>query len=599
MNRSSFNCAASAAALLLLAGTAFGQAQGGTPIALAGAGQNGQYGPGLGANVFSATSFSGNGRVSVIDRNGDVVMIGAYAGGAGVWRRMAGAPANSNIALSGQPLPAPASSGTFNPSLTWASPFIDNSGNAMFWHQIAGNPSQINGFTSDGGDFRVSTTGAANFATRGANSGGSLPPPGGFGRPLPTDRTANPATQPQFTTVQSMMLMNRSGATLLNASWNETTGGGNGLYLGAAATGTYDTLTPIFLRGDLVDAPGYTGMAGDFVGGTPAFNDNGRAAFTLDVQSGTGTPVRTSSQNRGLTTNRSGSLEMLVLAATAPSWVPSGTILTSFGSISPSMNNANQIAMGMNLATGTGGVTAANDSIIGRFNVDNSVSLLREQANSGRQTAGGNNVLLGNLGTPLISHNGVIFAVSTGNSDSAGNSLTTATGSSALYNWSPETGTRVFALTGDTAPGTGGGQFTSFSATSRALNGNDQIAFIANLITTAGNPGGVTTSNDLCLYATDVAGNLILIAREGFALPGDPVAGRTVTAITMCTGINNTASNGEDGHGTCFNDAGQLVFNVTFSDTNTGVFVANVAPTPGAAAVLGLGALAGFRRRRV
>jgi MYXO-CTERM domain-containing protein len=124
------------------------------------------------------------------------------------------------------------------------------------------------------------------------------------------------------------------------------------------------------------------------------------------------------------------------------------------------------------------------------------------------------------------------------------------------------------------------------------------VAFLANLVTTAGNPGGVTTSNDLCLYATDPSGNLVLIAREGFALPGDPVGGRTVTSILFGSSALFLATNGQDGRGTFFNDAGQLVFNVGFSDGNSGVFVANVTPVPGAAGVLGLGLAAGLCRRR-
>ncbi|MFT3685958.1 MAG: hypothetical protein QM783_13730 [Phycisphaerales bacterium] len=207
-------------------------------------------------------------------------------------------------------------------------------------------------------------------------------------------------------------------------------------------------------------------------------------------------------------------------------------------------------------------------------------------------------MLFGNFAGASMSARGTVFATTTGNTDSLGNVLGAGAGNASLFRWSPSSGVTTIALTGDTAPSTGGGQFASFSASGRAINGNDQVAFLANLVTTAGNPGGVTTSNDLVLYATDVDGNLILIAREGFALPGDPVAGRTVTSIIFAASSNNLPTNGQDGRGTFFNDAGQLVFNVGFSDGNSGVFIANVAPVPGAAGLMGLGAAAAMRRRR-
>lgn len=608
MNRSSLNCAASAAVLFLLAGSAFGQI-GGTPVAVSGMGTDNALSAGSTNGTaglsFTGTSFSAVGRLSVINGNGDVVMLGAFAGGNGVWRNMAGSNANANLARGGTALPAPATpAGNYNNSLTWASPFVDSGGNAMFYNAIAGTTGPL-GSTTDTGIFRVSTTGAANFATRGSNLGNPLP--NSTGRDLPSDFSNSPVVFPQGNTNQSMALMNNNGAMLM-------TGGSSlnsvvqisGMWTGSATASNYDTLTPVMLRVlSTYSFSTFSGVQGDFVGGTPSFNDNGRAAYNVDFISGTGTSTgaaRTSNQNRGLVTNRNGSEELLMMRSTDAPWLPSGVLVGAIGSISPSMNNANQISLAFPI-TGTG-ITQANDNIIARFNANGTVSTFQEGSNSGRQTGGGNNILLGgqlntssNISGAIISANGTVFATSIGNVDSLGNVLPAGGGNAALFRWSPESGTRVIALTGDTAPNTGGGLFNSFSV-NRAVNGNDQIAFLTNLVTTAGNPGGVTSSNDQCLYATDVAGNLILVAREGFALPGDPVGGRTVTSIIFGAGINNNATNGQDGRGVFFNDAGQLVYNIGFSDGNSGVFITNVAPTPGAAAVLGLGALAGLRRRR-
>lgn len=599
--------AATAASLFIFAGTTLAQV-GGTPVAVSGLAANHALSTGS-ANgtagaAFSGSSFGSATRVSVINQSGDVVMVGAYGGGVGVWRNSANSNTNVNVARGPSALPAPATSGTYNATLAWGSPFVDSSGNAAFYNAIAGTTGPL-GSTTDAGFFRASTTGAVNFATRGTNVGTSANNIGG-GTLLPTDYSGTPVMQAQLNTNQSMMLVNNNGASLLVGTWR-TSGGsssGNGVWTGAANAANYDTFTPVYLRNDQFSGLGYSGILGDFVGGTSSFNDSGRFACSMDFQSGTGTPSRTSNQNRGVVTNRNGAFELLMIRSTGAPWLSGGETIGGIGSISPSMNNAGQIGVAFPLTVGDGGVTQANDNALARFNADGSVSLLQEGSNSGRQTGGGANIRLGgqltsssNITGALISGNGTLFAASIGNVDDLGNVMPVGGGHAALFRWSPESGTRVIALSGDTAPSTGGGQFNTFGA-NRAVNNNDQIAFFTNLVTTAGNPGGVTTANDLCLFATDVAGNLILIAREGFALPGDPVGGRTVSSIFFGAGVNNAQTNGQDGRGMFFNDAGQLVFNIGFSDGNSGVFVANVAPVPGAAAVLGLGAMIGLRRRR-
>ncbi|MFT3685959.1 MAG: hypothetical protein QM783_13735 [Phycisphaerales bacterium] len=372
-------CAASAVVLSVLAGSVFAQ-QGGTPVAVSGL--TGQYGPGIGANAFSANSFSTTGRVSVINADGDVVMLGAFAGGAGVWRSLSGSGANTNLARGGQPLPAPASSGTYSTTLAWSTPFVDAAGNAMFYQPIAGTTGP-SGWNSDAGIYRVNTAGAANFAVRGTNSGTQFDAVGA-GTPLPVDRSASPAVQLNAST-NAGMLMNNNGQTFLTASWR-TAGGaqsGSGAWVGAASSGNYDTLTPAFLRGDTVSGFGFSDVQIDFITGV-SFNDNARWASDIDFISNTGTPTRTSAQNRGLGTNRNGTTEVLMIRNVSAPWLDSGVIVGAIGSITPSMNNAGQIALAFSLQ-GTG-VTAANDQVVGYFDADGSVSLLREGSNSNRTT---------------------------------------------------------------------------------------------------------------------------------------------------------------------------------------------------------------------
>lgn len=580
-----------------LAGSTFAQV-GGTPIAVAGLGSSNPLGTGT-ANgtaglAFTANAFAGGltSRTAVISQNGTVVFNAAFAGGQGIWRNSGSG--NVNLARAGNALPSPASSGTFSTSLNFATPLVDASGNAMFWHAIAGTTGPL-GATTDSGIFRWSTAGVGNFATRGSNAAGI-----GSGRPLPTDYSATPVTELQGNTNQSQMYLNNAGQSLLVGSWNNGSTSGGGGWTGAASAGNYDTLTPFFLRGDSFSGHGFTGILGDFIGGTLSFNDNGRAAFNVDFQSATG--GTTSAQNRGLVTNRNGTNELLFVRSAAASFLPSGVTVGGIGSISPSMNNSGQIAQTIPVA-GTG-ITQANDSMITRFDNGPSAGVftLQEGTLSGRTTGGGAGIRFGGqlnsvsgFGISTIASDGTILSTSTGNTDTLGNVLAAGAGNAAIFTVSGSTNAiNVIALTGDTAPSTGGGAFASFNAASRAINNNNLVAFVAQL--TAG-VGGVTTANDAVLYGTDLSGNLILIAREGFALPNDPVSGRTVSAINFGASINNNPTNGHDGRGIYLNDMNQLVFNVTFSDGNSGIFVTSI-PTPATGAMLGLGMLASTRRRR-
>jgi hypothetical protein len=590
-------CVFTAAVLAAIAGTSATAVAQVTvaPVALSGTGQNGALGPAIGTQTFSATAFSAAGRTSVINANGDVAFTGASASGTGVWRRSAGGAANVAVARTGVAAPAPAT-GNYTPN-AFNAPFIDNSGNVAFQHIIAATTGPF-GTVTDAIFVRASASGSSRLATRGSNTGGLTPV--GTGAPLPTAFGPTPPTAGQSNGVQSAMLYNAAGQGALTASWNDGAGNsGSGLFATAASSGNFDTFTPVILRGNTTPAFGdVTAAQVDFVSG-PALNDSGKMAFGVDFISGT---APTGNQNRALLTNRNGSLETLFVRRTGASWLGSGEVVGDIGSITPSMNNAGAVTTALPLA-GTG-ITNVNNSAVARFNSDGSVDLLREGAQSGRTTGGGASILLGGANTTTsslslasVSSTGRVFFNTAGNADSTGTVLTAATGANALASWSPETGTQVIALSGDTAPGTGGGQFNTFSS-SRAVNEFNQVAFLTSLINTAGNPGGVTTSNDLCLYATDPQGNLYLVAREGFALAGDTVSGRTVTSILFNNSINNQVTNGQDGRGTFFNGLGQLVFNVGFSDGNSGVFVANVVPSPAGAGVMAMLGLGLMRRNR-
>jgi len=104
------------------------------------------------------------------------------------------------------------------------------------------------------------------------------------------------------------------------------------------------------------------------------------------------------------------------------------------------------------------------------------------------------------------------------------------------------------------APGVDFGQVI-FSPT---LNTSGNIAFEAVL---AG--AGVDANNNESIWATGTNGKLSLVVREG-----ELGVGRTVNMVNGRTG--------EDGRATSLNNAGQLTFELSFTDGSEGIFIANL-----------------------
>ncbi len=131
---------------------------------------------------------------------------------------------------------------------------------------------------------------------------------------------------------------------------------------------------------------------------------------------------------------------------------------------------------------------------------------------------------------------------------------------------------------GDAAPGTGLGVMfgTPYNLAfgEPVFNGVGQTAFLGSL-----RGSGVDLTNDSGIWATDREGLLTLIVRQGdlFDINEDPLIDEflTISSIEMATG-----SGGEDGRPTSFNDAGQLAFQLGFTDGSSGIFVATI-PEPG------------------
>jgi hypothetical protein len=569
-SNASVTLAAGALALLAFAGSA---AASPTYRTVALSLTDGPMGPGAGAGVtFINSAFlptlgpTGVARPAVLNANGDVAFAAAATNGVGIWRNTFGGASNVNMVRAGQTSPAP-STGIFTAG-GYLGLTMNNSGGIGYSHVFS---------STSTGYFYAPTPGGSQYIAR---NGGTFTAPNGT-------TIANLA--PSFAMTQS------TGGTL--AIVTNLTGSGATVFTGPGVS----NLGVALQRGQVTPA---NNAQLDFTNSTVSVNDAGAIAFTGDIQFATATPPLTSSQNRGIMVARPGTgIELLALNNTAASFLAAGETWGTAGALSPSINNAGQVAVANSSLGGT--ATAVNNSVIIRGDGPGQVAaVLREGAAiPGRTNVrfGGVNNSTSSLGSAVINARGTIFGVSTGNADLAGNARAAGDGNTAVYLIADDAANTVttLALSGDTAPGTGGGRFLSFNANLRAINGRDQVAFLSTLIIDSAS--GVSTANDLALYATDLNGALHLIAREGAAFEVAPGDVRTVTNIIFSPSVGNGPTSGEDGRGVFFNDRGDIVFQLQFTDTQgnitSGVFVANI-PAPGAAGLLAVASLLAGRRRR-
>jgi len=152
----------------------------------------------------------------------------------------------------------------------------------------------------------------------------------------------------------------------------------------------------------------------------------------------------------------------------------------------------------------------------------------------------------------------------------------------------------VVARSGTTAPGTGGATFApDFGGP--AINASGHLAFLGAL--TLGGP--VTVANDTGLWAQGPDGSLFLVVREGDLFDSDGLGTmRTVSGIRFLAG---GGFGGADTQAIGWNDFHQITFELNFTDGNHGVYVAPV-PEPSAILAVGLatlGAATVWRWRRL
>ncbi len=157
-------------------------------------------------------------------------------------------------------------------------------------------------------------------------------------------------------------------------------------------------------------------------------------------------------------------------------------------------------------------------------------------------------------------------------------------------------GLQLVARTGEHAPGTlFGTRF--FEINDHAVNGFGQVAF-AGIVSGV----GVNSMNDSGIWVQQRDGTLRLVIREGDSIDVDDGPGldlRTVAVLSATSFVFNSGN--EDGWPSMFNDAGQLVFQASFVDGSSGVFVSHVGavvPEPRAIALVWIAAIVIASRAR-
>ena len=308
---------------------------------------------------------------------------------------------------------------------------------------------------------------------------------------------------------------------------------------GTSTRGNYrsssgNTLTAIALLGQSATGAG----GGTFSSlGNPVLNDAGQTAFRAAITGGTSTS--------GIYRSSGGALTAIALQGQSATGAGAGTF-SDFSHLE--MNNAGQTAFEANI---TGG---SSSSGIYR----SSGGALTAIALQGQSAPGAGAGTFAGLGTPSLNDAGLIVFSAGINGDASGG---------AIYRNSSGNTLTVFALQGQSAPGTGTGTFSLFG-TQQVLNEAGLIAFSAGI-------SGGTSTQGLYRSSSSTSNTLIPIALRGQSATGAGTG--TFSALSIPV----------------MNDAGQLAFSagITGGTSTQGLYLGDGRDT--VAAQLQGAALAG------
>jgi len=360
----------------------------------------------------------------------------------------------------------------------------------------------------------------------------------------------------------------------------DTVGTGTGIWSGSGGSG----LALVAREGNSAPGTGGAIFASNLNFTVPTFNEAGQTAFFARI---TGAGVD-SGNNRGIW-SEGGSAGLALVARTgdeAPGTGGAGffSLGMTFAGEPIVLNGAGQTAFA-GLIRGTG-VTNSNSSGVWSGGGGVGLTLVARDGDA----APGTGAYFKGLGTttPILNDAGQTAFI--GRLTGTGVSLDNDSG---IWSEGGGAGLDLVALEGNTAPGTGGANFGEFNSLSTPiLNGAGQMAFFGRLT-----GAGVDNDNDRGIWAEGPSSVLKLIARTGDILDVDDGLGTDFRTISALSFAGNTGNG--DGRPSGFNNLGQLVFQVAFTDGSEGIFVSNLAaiPEPATCVLAALATLGLFVRR--
>ena len=407
-----------------------------------------------------------------------------------------------------------------------SSPVLNNSGQLAFFGSLTGNGVDS---SNNSGIYTENSGALAQIAREGE------PAPGGSGD--------------VFTNFENPVI-NDVGQTAFSAGLS-----GNNFGIYSEGSGV---LAEVARTGDSAPGAGNGVVFSEF--SIPVFNDLGQTAFLAEL-SGTGVD---SSNRDGIYSEAFGTLTQIARTGDQVPDAASGVVFRDLEI--PVLNVSGELVFEAEL-TGTDVEFSNRDGIY-----SNGSGTLEEVARTGDRVPGeSDDVNFGGfLGDPVlnasgqIALNGFLVGDDVDSSSREGMYLTDLNGQL----------TEVVRA-GSPAPTVASG-ITINSFNSIVLNAAGQLAFVSNL--EGPNVDEEYFDNDTGIYATNQNGELIQIAREGnfFDVNNDPLV-EDLRQITVVTFIGNTGN--VDGRGSGFNDFGQIVFGLNFTDGTSGVFVSNLVAT--------------------
>jgi hypothetical protein len=316
-------------------------------------------------------------------------------------------------------------------------------------------------------------------------------------------------------------------------------------------------------------APGIPGATMRGASKSLALNDNGVIAFVGQFEPG-GIPI-----DEAIWTEQTGVFTLLARDDQQPGGLPAGVVFGRFDALR--LNNAGHVLTRSTLVGP--GIDLTNDAALWLHDQGAMHLLAREGQSLGAVIP---DVSLGEIPFYYLNEPGNITLVSSLTGPSV-----TADNDTAM--WSLASGhLTLLAREGDPAPGAAGALFGDLiDAHDLQFNNFGQVAFQSRLTGPS-----ITSANDRGMWVTDFAGNLRLLTREGdlFDVNDDPLAEdlRTVRTIDR---------RWAPGRGS-FNSSGELVIALDFQDFTSGAFVVSTVPEPSSLALLAATALAACATRR-